>query len=158
MDPVCNLANSFGGILGWVIISLLLPIFTPFLCYWALKGFAFPSAPKVIQMIKDGQLGWVGAGFSCSTLYEIFEPGIGKAMSMEAGAGYAIGAAIVFLTASSLIAAVGTMLPVVYPRPVGNAWRRHYQIAIKSIGLTTASALLYGLVHYGIVGVRTLET
>ena len=41
---------------------------------WVLKGFAFPSASKVIQLIKDGQLRWVGAGFVCSTLYEIFEP------------------------------------------------------------------------------------
>jgi len=142
--------------LGWVIISLLLPIFTPFLFYWALKGFAFPSAPKVIQMIKDGQLGWVGAGFACSTLYEIFEPGAGKAISMEDGAGYAIGAAIAFLCASSAIAAVGTMLPVAYPKPAGIAWMKHFEIMIKSVGLTAASALLYGLVHYGMVGVRTL--
>ena len=142
--------------MGWIITSLLLPIFTPFLFYWALKGFAFPSAPKVIQMIKDGQLGWVGVGFACSTLYEIFEPGTGKTMSIEAGAGYAIGAAIVFLCASSVIAAVGTMLPVVYPKPASVSWVKHYQILIKSVGLTAASALLYGLVHYGIVGVRTL--
>ncbi|WP_141749707.1 hypothetical protein [Duganella phyllosphaerae] len=121
-----------------------------------LKGFAFPSAPKVIQLIKDGQLGWVGAGFTCSTLYEIFEPGTGKAMSMEAGAGYAIGAAIVFLAASSVIAALGTMLPVAYPMPTGATWRTHYQILIKSVGLTIASAVLFGLVHYGTVGVRTL--
>ena len=142
--------------MGWIIISLLLPIFTPFLFYWVLKGFAFPSAPKVIQMIKDGQLGWVGAGFACSTLYEIFEPGTDKAMSMEAGAGYAIGAAIVFLCASSVIAAVGTMLPVAYPKPANVIWGKHYQIIIKSVGLTAASALLYGLVLYGIVGVRML--
>lgn len=142
--------------MGWIIISLFLPIFSPFLFYWVLKGFAFPSAPKVIQLIKDGQLGWVGAGFACSTLYEIFEPGTGKAMSMEAGAGYAIGAAIVFLAASSVIAAVGTMLPVAYPMPTGAMWRIHYQILIKSVGLTIASAVLFGLVHYGTVGVRTL--
>jgi amino acid transporter len=75
---------------------------------------------------------------------------------MEAGAGYAIGAAIVFLCASSVIAAVGTMLPVVYPKPANVGCMKHYQILIKSVGLTAASALLYGLVHYGIVGVRTL--
>lgn len=142
--------------MGWIIISLLLPIFAPFLFYWALKGFAFPSAPKVIQMIKDGQLGWVGAGFACSTLYEIFEPGAGKAISMEDGAGHAIGAAIAFLCASSAIAAVGTMLPVAYPKPAGIVWWKHFEILIKSVGLTAASALLYGLVHYGMVGVRTL--
>lgn len=118
--------------MGWIIISLLLPIFTPFLFYWALKGFAFPSAPKVIQMIKDGQLGWVGAG-------------------------YAIGAAIAFLCASSAIAAVGTMLPVTYPKPAGIVWMKHFEIMIKSVGLTAASALLYGLVHYGTVGVQTLQ-
>lgn len=142
--------------MGWVIISLFLPIFSPFLFYWVLKGFAFPSAPKVIQLIKDGLLGWVGAGFTCSTLYEIFEPGTGKAMSMEAGAEYAIGAAIVFLADSSVIAAVGTMLPVAYPMPTGATWGTHYQILIKSVGLTIASAVLFGLVHYGTVGVRTL--
>lgn len=144
--------------MGWIIISLLLPIFTPFLFYWVLKGFAFPTATTVIQMIKDGQLGWVGAGFSCSTLYEIFEPGAGKTMSMEAGAGYAIGAAIVFLCASSAIAAVGTMLPVAYPKPAGISSFNHYQILLKSIGLTIASGVLYGLVHYATVGVRTFQT
>jgi hypothetical protein len=139
--------------LGWVFISLLLPIFMPFVCFWALGGFSFPSAPKIVQMVKDGQLGWVGTGFGCSTLYEIFEPGTGKVMSMEAGAGYAIGGAITFLFFSSLIAAVGTMLPVAYPMPAGAAWQKHYQVLLKSAGLTLASAVLYGLVHYGIVGV-----
>lgn len=144
--------------MGWIIISLLLPILTPFLFYWVLKGFAFAGAPRIIQMVKDGQLGWVGVGFACSTLYEIFEPGTGKAMSMEAGAGYAIGAAIIFLCASSAIAAVGTMLPVVYPKPTGVSWVKHFEVLIKSAVLTVLSAGLYGLVHYGIVGVRTLQT
>lgn len=121
-----------------------------------LKGFAFPGAPEIIQLIKDWKLGWVGAGFACSTLYEIFEPGAGKLMSMEAGAGYAIGAAIVFLAASSVIVAVGTMLPVAYPMPNGVVWRKHYQIVIKSVGLTIASAVLFGLVHHGTVGVRAI--
>lgn len=144
--------------MGWVIVSLFLPILTPFLFYWVLKGFAIPMAPTVIQMTKDGQLGWVGAGFACSTLYEIFEPGPGKEMSMDAAAGYAIGAAIALLCASSVIAAVGTMLPVAYPKPPGVVWVKHFQILIKSVGLTALSAVLYGLVHSGKVGVRALQT
>lgn len=140
--------------MGWIIVSLVLPIMTPFLFYWVLKGFAFTSRPKVIQMVKDGQLGWVGVGFACSTLYELFEPGPGKQMSMDAGAGYAIAGAIVFLCASSAIAAVGTMLPVTYPKPASIAWAKHFEVLIKSVALTIFSAVLYGLVHYGIVGIQ----
>lgn len=143
--------------MGWIIVSLLLPILTPFLFYWVLKGFAFAGAPQIIQLVKDGQLGWLGSGFACSTLYEIFEPGAGKTISMDAGAGYAIGGAILFLSASSAIAAVGTMLPVAFPKPPGVGWMKHYEVLIKSVVLTVLSALLYGLVHYGIVGVRSLQ-
>lgn len=115
----------------------------------------FPTAtpPNIIQLTKDGQLGWVGAGFSGSTLYELMQPGAGKVMSLDAGAGYVMTAAIAFLGFSSFLAAGGAIFPVVYPMPAGNKWSKHFQLLVKSTLLTILSAVLYGLVHYGIVGV-----
>ena len=144
-----NPANLFWeDILGWIMISLLLPILAPFLGLWIIKGFGFPNGvPGPIQLIKDGQLGWAAVSFCCSALYEIFVPGTGMVALTGLDYGLPISGAIFLLVASGMIAAVGTAFPVTYPKPAGISPWKHYEVLIKSVGLTALSALLYGLVH-----------
>ncbi|MBB3118756.1 hypothetical protein [Pseudoduganella violacea] len=141
--------------MGWILISVVLPLTAPLIALLFLRPLALPEPlrPSLSLMVplKDGQLCWGAISFCASSLYELGVRNWERTGITTSGHGYLIACLIVLLVVSSLLAAGGAIFPTSNKRPAGVEWHAHYRCFLVSLALTFWAALAYILVHYEVI-------
>lgn len=130
--------------MGWFFVNLFVPIFAPILAMLFLKCLNLPALTSVLSLVKDGQLGWAALGFCVSAKYEIATQGL---ILSQSATNALDGGFVILISASALMAAVGTVFPV-GPFPGGMPWYQHYKTLASSIVVTVFASGAYTVVHY----------
>ncbi|WP_295993653.1 hypothetical protein [Rugamonas sp.] len=134
--------------MGWLLITILLPLVAPLLALLVFKLFPQPNPLPLIAPFKDGQLCWGALGFSASGLYEIFSSGSEGMTITAASTGWMAGVLTVSLVFSAMIAALGSAFPKSPTPPPGVSLVKHFACFLASVMLSLLAAVLYAVVHY----------
>lgn len=149
--------------MGWLLISIILPLRAPICALLFLRPLPLPSDMRpllnVLAPIKDDQLCWVAIGFSASAMYEMAVTSLCGTSVLQVFGGYVTGGLVGVIAGGSVVAAGGAIFSTTLVRPAGVSWTRHYSCLLGSLVLTACAAALYAVVHFDLLinhGVREL--
>ena len=140
--------------MGWLLISIVLPLTTPLIALFFYKLLPLPVAPALLSFLaplKDGQLCWGAISFCVSGLYDIAVPPLPTGSVPASYAGYANGGLIFLLVAASLVAAGGAVFPTPMPRLAHESVIGHYRTMFASMVLTVLAGAAYAVLHWGLL-------
>lgn len=142
--------------MGWFLINIALPIGVPLAFLLAAKLVDLPepyaSRTKLLNVVQDGQLGWVAIVFAAASAYDLFAR-MQDNPPAPAWAGQVFAISCVFLATSGLLAMLGTLYPVdeSLPPVAGfRNWLLRYRLFLGTAFATIITASLLSLVHYAL--------
>jgi hypothetical protein len=144
----------------WIAVNILIPIFSPVIVMMFVIGFLkLPpgrTKPDLMELLKDGQLGWVALAISCAATGEYNEKSDYFLRQGSAPGGWRLMVWIILLPLvfSTLTAVWGAVFSTALRPaltkggPAVPSFFKHYQTFLSSAVWTFAASIVAMVLHF----------
>ncbi|MBR1066494.1 hypothetical protein [Bradyrhizobium liaoningense] len=143
----------------WIAVNILIPIFSPVIVMFAFSLLPPPpgrSKPDLMELLKDGQLGWVALAISCAATGEYNEKSDYFLKQGRAPEGWHLMVWLILLPLvfSTLTAVWGAVFSTTLRRtpttggPAAPSFFDHYKTFLNSAVWTLAASIVAMVLHF----------